>query len=60
MGPTAAEKEGITIAPVRGRFRPDDFQSARGGVVGVASAKAVGPAKVLLFNGSTFRGSAQG
>ena len=59
MGPRRAEK-GITIAPIRWRFGPDDFQSAGDGVVSVASAKAVGPAKVLLLKGGGFRHRAQG
>jgi len=60
MGPIRAGKRGITIAPVRWRFGPDDFQSAGDGVVSVASAKAVVPAEVLLLKGGGFRHRAQG
>ena len=60
MGPIRVEKEGVTIAPFRWRFGPDDFQSAGDGVVSVASAKAVGPAEVLLLKGGGFRYRAQG
>ena len=58
MGLIRAE-EGITIAPMRWSFGPDDFQSAGDGVVTDASAKAVGPAEVLLLKGSGFRHRSQ-